>query len=94
MVKNPPANAGDLASVPKSGRSSGVGNRNPLQCSFCLFILFMQEEKEVTGNGMVGLHHRLSGHEFEQTLGDRVKDREIWCVAFHGVTESQTRLSD
>ena len=29
-----------------------------------------QEEKEVTEDEMVGWHHRLNGHEFEQTLGD------------------------
>ena len=28
-----------------------------------------QEEKEVTENEMVGWHHWLNGHEFEQTLG-------------------------
>ena len=34
MVKNPPANAGDLrdiGSIPGLGRSCGVGNGNPLQ---------------------------------------------------------------
>ena len=35
MVKDLPANAGDLGSVPGSGRSPGEGNGNPLQCS-CL----------------------------------------------------------
>ena len=38
MVKNPPANAGDardVGSIPASGRSTGVGNGNPLQYS-CL----------------------------------------------------------
>ena len=25
---------------------------------------------------------------------ETVKDREAWCVAVHGVTKSQTRLSD
>ena len=35
VVKNPPANAGDIASIPESGRSPGEGNDNPLQCS-CL----------------------------------------------------------
>ena len=29
-----------------------------------------QEEKEVTEDEMVGWHHRLNGHEFEQTPGD------------------------
>ena len=38
MVKNPPANAGDVreaGSIPGLGRSSGEGNGNPLQYS-CL----------------------------------------------------------
>ena len=38
MVKNPPANAGDVrdvGSIPGSGRSPGGGNCNPLQYS-CL----------------------------------------------------------
>ena len=35
MVKNLPANAGDLGSIRGSGRSPGGGNGNPLQCS-CL----------------------------------------------------------
>ena len=35
MAKNPPANAGEEGLIPGSGRSSGEGNGNPLQCS-CL----------------------------------------------------------
>ena len=38
VIKNPPANAGDLrdmGSIPGSGRSPGGGHGNPLQCS-CL----------------------------------------------------------
>ena len=35
VVKNPPANVGDVGSVPGSGRSPGEGNGNPLQYS-CL----------------------------------------------------------
>ena len=35
MVKNPPANGGDLGSTPGPGRSPGKGNGNPLQYS-CL----------------------------------------------------------
>ena len=34
-VKNPPANAGDVGSIPGAGRSPGEGNVNPLQYS-CL----------------------------------------------------------
>ena len=35
VVKNPPANAGDLGLIPGSKTSPGGGNGNPLQCS-CL----------------------------------------------------------
>ena len=35
VVKNLPANAGDMGSIPGSGRSPGVGNGNTLQHS-CL----------------------------------------------------------
>ena len=34
MGKNPPANAGDLALISGSGRSSEGGHGNPLQYSF------------------------------------------------------------
>ena len=34
MVKNPPANAGDVSLIPASGRSPGKGNGNSLQYSF------------------------------------------------------------
>ena len=32
---------------------------------------------------MVGWHHQLNGHEFEQTLGDR-KGQEAWRAAVQG----------
>ena len=34
VVKNPPANAGDVSSIPGSGRSPGEGYGNPLQYSY------------------------------------------------------------
>ena len=33
VVKNPPANAGDMGLIPGLGRSPGEGNDNPLQYS-------------------------------------------------------------
>ena len=33
VVKNLPGNAGDVGSIPESGRSPGEGNGNPLQYS-------------------------------------------------------------
>ena len=38
-------------------------------------------------------HHWLREHEFEQ-LWERVKDREAWHAAVHGITKSRTPLSD
>ena len=44
----------------------------------------------MTEDEMVGWHHRLDGHEFEQPLRSWVMDREAWRAAVHGVTKSQT----
>ena len=41
----------------------------------------------MTEDEMVGWHHQLNGHEFEQALGDGL-GQEAWCVMVHGVTES------
>ena len=38
MVKNPPANAGDLGSVPGSGRSLGEGNGSAFQYFFIYLL--------------------------------------------------------
>ena len=47
----------------------------------------------MTEDEMVGWHHRLDGHEFEQAPG--VGDGQGGLVgAVHGVTKSQTRLRD
>ena len=42
---------------------------------------------------MVGWHHLLNGHEFEQALG-LVMDREAWRAAVHGITKSWIQLND
>ena len=36
-----------------------------------------QEEKEMTEDEMVGWHHQLNGHEFEQTQGDNEGQRSL-----------------
>ena len=52
-----------------------------------------RQEKVTTEDEMVGWHHRLNGHEFEQALG--VGDgQEAWHFAVHGVTKSHTPLND
>ena len=43
----------------------------------------MQEEKEATEDEMVGWHHRLNGHEFEQTLGiGNGQGSLVWCSSW------------
>ena len=63
VVKNLPADegdAGELSSIPGSGRPPGEGNGNPLQYS-CL---------------------------------ENPMDRGAWWAKVHGVSKSQTQLSD
>ena len=52
-----------------------------------------QGQKGTTEDEMVGWHHWLSGHEFEQTLRDS-EDREAWRSVVHGVATTRTRLID
>ena len=51
-----------------------------------------QEEKGTTEDEMVGWHHWLEGHEFEQALwvGDGQRSLVCWV---HGVSKSRTWLS-
>jgi len=58
--KEPACSAGDLGSIPESGRSPEEGNGNPLQYS-CL---------------------------------ENPMDGGAWWATLHGVTKSQTLLSD
>ena len=53
-----------------------------------------QEEKRATEDEMVGWHHWLNGHEFFSKFQEIMNDREAWHAAVHGVTKSQTQLSD
>ena len=47
----------------------------------------------MTEDEMVGWHHQLNGHGFVWTLGVG-DEQEAWCAVIHGVTKSQTALSD
>ena len=51
-----------------------------------------QEEKGTTEDEMVGMHHQLNGHEFEQALGDSEGQGSVaccspWCRKESDVTE-------
>ena len=52
-----------------------------------------REEKRATEDEMVGWHHRLTGHEFEQTPGDSEGQGSLKC-SVHGVAKTWTRLSN
>ena len=66
MVKNLPANAGDVGSIPGLGRSPGKGNGNPLQYS-CLENSMDRRSAALLSSmrlQRVG-HNRASNHEPE-----------------------------
>ena len=52
MVKNPLANAGDVALIPGLGRSPGEGNGNPIQYS-CLGNPMNRGAWQVTVHGVI-----------------------------------------
>ena len=47
----------------------------------------------IAENEMVGWHHRLDGHEFEQAPGDGEGQGNLPATV-HGVAKSQTRLTN
>ena len=55
MVKNPPANAGDTGLIPRSARSSGEGNGNPLQGTLTWEIPWTEEPGGLQSMGSQGI---------------------------------------
>ena len=53
----------------------------------------VQEEKGVTEDEMVGWHHRLNGHEFEQAPGDSEGQGSLACCSPRGCKELDMTLS-
>ena len=49
-----------------------------------------EQEKRVTEDEMVGWHHWLNGHEFEQTPGDSEGQGSLACISPWGCKESDT----
>ena len=46
-----------------------------------------QKEKRATEDEMVGWHHQLNGHEFDQTLGDSEGQGSLACCSPQGHKE-------
>ena len=40
-----------------------------------------RQEKGITEDKMIGWHHQLDGHEFEQTLGDSERQGSLMCCS-------------
>ena len=75
---------------------SSIGNRPPDAKSRFIGedpdvgIDWRQEEKGITEDEIVGWHHWLNGHEFEQAPGDGEGQGSLAC-AVHGVATEQQR---
>ena len=71
MVKDPPANAGDVrdaSSIPGSGRSPGGGHGNPLQCS----CLENPTDRGAWWSAVLGVTKKLVSHE-------ECREKEVLC---------------
>ena len=69
VVKNPPANAGDVGSIPESGRPPGGGNGNPLQ-GFWVENSMDRGVWRATVHGVTKSPMQLSVHTYS-TMGGR-----------------------
>ena len=58
VVKNSPANVGDVGLIPESGRSPGKGHGNPLQC-LCLGNPMDEGAWQATVYGVAKIRHDL-----------------------------------
>ena len=56
-------------------------------------LSLMLEKKGMTEDEMVGWHHQINGHEFEQTRGDGEGQGSL-VFAVHGITKTQIRQSN
>ena len=67
MLKPPDVKSQFIGKNSDAGKIEGRGRRGP------------QRKKGAAEDEMVGWHHRLNGHEFEQTMGDSGGQRSLSC---------------
>ena len=78
MVKNPPANAGDVSSIPGSGRSPGERHGNPLQYS-CLVNPMDRGDFRAFGTKRVG-HDLVTKQQQQQceVIDEKTEERKTY----------------
>ena len=59
-----------------------------------MFMFFSFKELKIFLYGWLGLHWRRQWHPLQYSCLESPMDRGAWWAAVHGVTKSQTRLSD
>ena len=65
-----------------------IQRANSLEKTLMLVQIEGKNDKRVTEDEMVGWHHRLNGHELEQTLGDSEGQGNLKCCSPWGHKES------
>ena len=77
MVKNPPANVGDMGSITGSGRSPREGNGNPLQYS-CLGNLMDRGACGLQSMGSRVRHDLVTGQQQQYSTMNGVDKRAMY----------------
>ena len=95
MVNNPPAIARDSGSIPGSGRSTGEGIGYPLQYSWASLVAQLVKESSLNVGdlGSIPGLGRSPGEGKGYPLQYSDLENSMDCIV-HGVTKSQTQLSD
>ena len=92
-------NAEDPGSIPGSGRSAGEGIDYPLQYSWASLVAQMVKNLPAMQQAWVRsqgekIFWRRVWQPFQYSCLEKPMDRGAWWATVHGVTESQTQLSN
>ena len=92
---------GDLGSIPGLGRAPGGGRGNPLQYSWASLVAQMVKNPpamQETWVQSLGWEHSFpgegNGYPLQYSCLENSMDRGAWWATVHGVSMSQTQLSD
>ena len=97
VVRNLPANAGDMGTIPRLERSLGEGNGNLRQYSYVVLEVknppanagASRDEGSIPRSGrFLGSGY---GNRLQYSCLENPMDRGNWQATVHGVTKSQTR---